>query len=214
MLSNDNFVSNSGRRAKRFRAVARALALLLLLTGGVRLATGAFPLVDPALSTAIYTCDPCRFDTDLARLIESESTRQRVRAAPGGMSRLEAHVAQPGVRLMLFVGEAARAVPFFIMFLGMALALRALAAKGFSIDAVSWLRRAALAALVWTLAESASKSIRSTALSPIADAKPTRHLIVDSDALLIGIIISGAAWVIVWALEEAHAIQRDLEEYV
>jgi hypothetical protein len=108
-----------------------------------------------------------------------------------------------------------RAIPFFVMFGGMAMALRALASRGFSETAVSWLRRSALAAVVWTVAQSVATSMKQTALSSITEGDATLvHIVLDGNSLIIGIMVSGAAWIIVWALEEAQAMQRELDEYV
>ncbi len=200
---------------RRFRALARGLSLLLLLIAGLRLATAALPLVDPALSTVVGPdCQSCFGTPDPAALIEREAARQRVREDPAALAALQAHLAAPRTRLMLFAAEMIRALPFFAMFCAMALALRALAAHGFSATAIAWLRRAALAALVWPVGHSGAVSLRWTALSPIADGEPVNHLVVKVGALVVGILVSGAAWVIVWALEEARAMQQDLEEYV
>jgi putative transcriptional regulator len=63
---------------------------------------------------------------------------------------------------------------------------------------VRWLRRAALAAVVWTVAQSAAMSIKATALSEITHGEALSHVIFDGNSLIIGIMVSGAAWIIVW----------------
>ena len=217
-MSNDNGNNIGGLtqtpRARRFRRLARAMALFLFAAAAVRLATGALPLIDPRLSTAQVTCDPCVLSTDGVRLLEPESVRERVRGVPSEVERLNRHLSQPKVKLLLFLAEMIRALPFFVMFLGMAMALRALAARGFNRDAVRWLRRAALAAIVWTIGQSAAASVRWTALSEITHGQATRHILLDPNSLIMGVMISGAAWVVLWALEEAQAMQEDLEEYI
>lgn len=172
------------------------------------------PLVDPVLTTATFSCDPCTLETSALRLVDSETARTTIQNAPGGEAKLRAHVAQPGVKLMLFIAGVVRAIPLSLILVTLALSLVNLAATGFSGASIRWLRRSALAAIVWTLALPLSMSIRWTALSSITHGREMRHIVLDTDEFLIGVLVSAGAWVLVWALEEANALQRDLEEYV
>lgn len=190
------------------------LAALFLVIGVVRLAASALPLVDPLLTTAQYECNPCLVRTDPILLIESDSARQRAWRTPGTEERILERIARFDVKLMLFLAQAARGIPFFAMFLALAIAMRSFQRRGFNAAAVRWIRRGALAAVVWTLAQPVAMSLRWTALSPITHGRELRHIVFDGDALILGILIAGAAWVVAWALEEALVIQRDLEEYV
>jgi hypothetical protein len=97
------------------------------------------------------------------------------------------------------------------MFLSLALAFNSLARAGFNSVAVRWIRRAALSALLWTLAQPLAMSIRWTAMSPITHGRELGHIVFDGEALIVGTLIAGAAWVAVWAFEEALVMQRDLE---
>ena len=207
-------MDHQAARLRRFRAIAMVLALLLLAVGSMRLVLGSLSLIDPALTTATYSCDPCVLETDVVRLLEPESTRVRVRETPGGADALRTLVSQPRVKLMLFISEWTRAVPFFLIVLSMAMGVRSLARTGFSEVSVRWLRRATTAGVAWTLLQPVSMSLRWTALSPVSHGKPIRHIVFDTDALVLGVILSAAAWIITWSLEEARAMRIDLEEYV
>jgi hypothetical protein len=215
-LQNDNDAEETPRpsRARRFRLVCYTLAATFLAIGGMRLATSALPLIDPLLVTAQFQCDPCEIRTDPVLLLEPEAARRKAWRTPGSEERIVERIRRTDIRLMLFAGQAVRAVPFFVLFLGLAMALRSLARSGFSLAGVRWIRRAALGAIGWTLAQPVSTSIRRTAFSPITHGQELNHIVVGSEQLIVGILIAGAAWVVVWALEEALAMQRDLEEYV
>jgi hypothetical protein len=217
LLSNDNIEGEGPyrlARAKRFRWACYALAALFLAIGTARLATSALPLIDPLLTTARYACDPCVVRTDPVRLIEPEAARERAWRTPGTEERILDRIGAPDVKLMLFVAQTVRAIPFFLMFLALAMALRGFARTGFNPASVRWIRRAALAAVAWTLAQPVSMSIRWTAFSPITHGRELRHVVLGGEDLVLGILIAGAAWVVAWALEEALVMQRDLEEYV
>jgi hypothetical protein len=201
-------------KLRRFRATVAIVSTLFLLTGIVELGKSTLPLLDPLLTTARYSCDPCRMSTNAMLWLDSDEMRQQVRADPEGPARLAAHLQTPSVKTMLFLSEAVRAVPFFLLFVAIAMGLRSLAAGGFSQVAIRWLRRSALAAVAWTLAQPIGMSIRWTALSPITHGRPLRHIVANSDTLLVGLLISGAAWAVAWALKEAYTMRRDLEEYV
>jgi hypothetical protein len=182
--------------------------------GAARLGSSLLPLIDPLLSTARLDCDPCRLRTDPVLLLDQTEARQKAWQTPGRERQIIEQISKPKVRLMLFVAQVVRALPFFVMFLALAMALRSFAQAGFNPAAVRWIRRAALGAIVWTLAEPVAMSIRWTALSPITHGRDSVHLVLGGNELILGTLIAGAAWVVGWALEEALGMQRDLEEYV
>lgn len=215
-MPNDNDLEEPVRpsRARRFRLLCYALAAAFLTIGFIRLAASALPLIDPLLTTAQYECDPCGIRTDPVQLLEPEAARQKAWRTPGSAERIVERIRLPEVKLMLFAAQAVRAVPFFVLFLGLALALRSFARTGFGSTGVRWIRRAALGAVAWTLAQPVSMSIRWTAFSPVTHGRELRHIVIGSEELIVGILIAGAAWVVLWALEEALALQRDLEGYV
>jgi hypothetical protein len=115
---------------------------------------------------------------------------------------------------MLFAAAAIRAAPFFIMFAAVAAALRSLAASGFSPAAVRWLGRSAAGALAWTLAAPVAESIRWTAFAPVTGSAEVVHVVFSAGELLLGVLMAGAVWISMRALEGALALQRDLEDYV
>lgn len=200
-------------RTKRFSTICHALAAMFLLIGITRLATAALPLIDPRLSTVSYECEPCALRTDPVLLLES-SQRAKAWQTPGSAERIVERIRLPKVKLMLFVDHAVRAIPFFFLFLGLAMALRSFARMGFNHGGVLWLKRSALAAMVWALAQPVATSIRHAAFSPITLGREMRQVVLSGDSLIFGLLIGGAAWVTLWALDQALTMQRDLEGYV
>jgi hypothetical protein len=198
----------------RFRLTCRLLAALFLLIGALQIPAAFVPLADPLLSGARFSCDPCRLDKDPVFLLEPEGKRREAWRTPGMANRIAAQAGQRRTRWMLFAAAAVRAVPFFIMFAALAAALRSLAASGFRPAAVRWLRRSAAGALAWTLAAPVAESIRWTAFAPVTGSAEVVHVVFSAGELLLGVLIAGAVWISMRALEGALALQRDLEDYV
>jgi hypothetical protein len=202
-------------RAQRFRAVCNALAALFLIVAVGRLATAALPLVDPILSTASFTCGPpCRIETDPVLLLEPQAARKAAWQTPGAAKSIAAHARLPKTRAMLFASELVSTLPFFVLFLGLALAMRSFGRSGFNLGALRWLRRSAVASVVLALVQPVAESIHWTAFSRVTHGSEVTQLVFSSGELIAGILLSGAVWVCVWVLDQALALKTDLEEYV
>ncbi len=194
--------------------VCRILAALFLVSAVVRLAVSFVPLANPLLSLPQAGCEECSFRRDPVTLLEPQLARKLAWQTPGSEQRIVEQLGKAEVRLMLFAANLARAIPFFLLFIALAMALRSFAAGGFNSGAVRWLRRSALASIGWAVAQPVSESIRQTAFSPVTHGQELTHLVLDLNSVLWPVLLSLAVWVCVWALEEAVAIQQDLEEYV
>jgi len=199
------------------KAICLALTLLYLGVAFGRLATGFLPLVDPALSTAEISCasQGCRVDTRPARLLpmgESEAAA----LTQGARARLDAKLREPGIRRILFLAEMLRAVPSFLLFVGLAMAARHFAREWtLGAGALAWLRRAAVAALAAVLAEPLADTIRATALSPIITGGAGElFLVFDVPAFLSGLLLAGAAWLSVWAFYHVRQVETELAQIV
>lgn len=201
-------------RTNRFRRICHVLAGLLLAAAFVRLALSIVPLFDPLLSWPVTGCESCTFQRDPVTLLETDEAKKLAWQTTGTEQRILEHLAQPGVRTLLFAAEAVRAVPLFALFLMLALALRALAARGLSQDAVLWLRWAALASVAWVVAHPIAQSIRLTTFSPITHGRDLTYLVLNVNEMLWPMLLSTAVWVGAWALQEATTLQQDLEEFV
>lgn len=201
-------------RTSRFRTACRLTAALFIAVAAARLLLSALPLIDPLLATAQLACDPCGVRTDPVLLLEIGSEQRRAWQTPGTGERIVELIRTPSVRLMLFLAEVVRSLPIVILFLSLAVALRRLASGGFSLGAIRWLRRAALAAIVWTLSLPVSQSLRSTALSPVTSGMQTLNLHIRVGDLILPALLAIAVWICVWALEEAVTIRKDLDDYI
>jgi hypothetical protein len=96
------------------------------------------------------------------------------------------------------------------LFFSLAWASRALArGKGFA-EILVWLRRAAAAALLVVLAQPLADTIQATMLSPIATGRQQIHLAFNGGPFLWGVLLAGAAWTCVWALEQARLTEIEL----
>lgn len=203
-------------RSKRLRLVCGILSLLCLAFGAGRLAVGLAPLVDPALTTAHVYCQPtrCWTETDPVRLLPHE-LREPVLKAPDGRARLLAFVRRPEQRMSLAAAEAVRALPSALMFLFLGLAFRSLrSGGGFGRTAIVRLRRAAAAALAAVLAQPIADSIEMTALAPFTLGRSTIFIAFDGSTFFWGMLLAGAVWVAVWALEQARLTEDELAEIV
>lgn len=201
-------------RTSRFRGACRLLAALFIIIACARLLTSLAPLFDPLLSTAYLECDPCGVHTDPVLLLEPESERRDAWRTVGAEQRILELIEQPRVRLMLLAAQLVRAVPFFMLFLSLAWALRSLASGGFNLGAIRWLRRATLAAVLWTVLLPVSQSIRWTAFSPVTSGSDAIVVAVNVAELIWPALLAAAVWICVRALEEALIMRKDLEDYI
>jgi hypothetical protein len=200
-------------RPGRVKAVCAAMMILYLAVAAGRLAASALPLIDPMLTTAKVHCSftGCRVETDPFRLIPGRDSASRAKWASRG-AQLEAHVRGPGVRAWMFAAEAIRGLPLVFLFLSLALASRALARTGSFGETIGWLRRAAAAALAGVAAQPIADSISATALSPVLLGRDQvhLHLVFNGGPFLWGVLLAGAVWMSVWALEQARLNEIEL----
>lgn len=201
-------------RSIRFRRICRLIAGLLVAAALIRLALSFVPLFDPLLAWPVTGCESCTFQRDPVTLLATDEAKRGAWQTPGTERRILEHLEQPEVRILLFAAEAVRAVPLFILFLTLGLALRAFAAGGFSLAAVRWLRWSALTSIAWVLAQPVAQSIRWTTFSEITHGRDFTHLVLNLNDLLWPMLLSFAVWIAAWALEEATTLQQDLEEFV
>jgi hypothetical protein len=200
-------------RATRFRLICNALALVMLLVGVRQLVNPAMTLSDPLYSTAQLNCPPCMYQFDPVRLLDSP-LQKGAWQTPGMEQRIVQRLQAPHVRWLIFAAEAVRAVPLFFLFLGLAVGIRSFAKAGFTRRSMLWLRVSAAAALLWSLAGPVSRSLRASAFDVLFTGVESFRLPIGFHDLIQGLLISGAALVAIWAIEEAMAIRRSLDDYV
>lgn len=187
---------------------------LFLLAAAYMLGVVAFAALTPG---AAPMCDGqgCRWNARPTALLDRD-VRLAVEATPATRVRFDAHVARPDVRLALAAARALDALPFGVLLLCVGVALRRLGTAGSDAlaQALPWLRRASLTAIVWTILGSFYDSAAETILSPGTPEGGTVMLSFYADDLVVGALLSMAAYVAIWAVEAGLATQRDLENFV
>jgi hypothetical protein len=145
-----------------------------------------------------------------------EETRMGIEISPSARARFEAYVARVDVRIGLAAIEAINLLPFMALLGSIGIALRRLGGSGADTleQALRWLRRASLAAVVWTLSDFVYESVLETWLSP---GTPSGFEVVTTVMLAPiagGLLLAFAAYAAVWAVEAGLSAQRDLERFV
>jgi hypothetical protein len=185
----------------------------MFLVGLRQLVDPALILIDPRLGSAQLNCSPCEYQTDPVRLIDP-LLQKRAWQTPGIEQRILDRLQLPHVPWLLFAAEAVRSIPLFFLFVGLALGIRSFAKTGFTSSSVRWFRLAAVASLVWALAGPVSRGFRASAFDAAVTGVEKFRFAVDLYDLLQGVMISGAALVALWAVEEAMTMRSNLEDYV
>ncbi|MEG3091452.1 hypothetical protein U1703_08220 [Sphingomonas sp. PB1R3] len=123
---------------------------------------------------------------------------------------------RPSVRTGMIGVTALDEGPFALMLFSIGLALRRLGGKRREplAEALPWLRRASLAAMIWAIGRPLSDSLTVSLLSP--GTPEGRQWAITVDMLDIGtaLMLTVAAYATVWALEAGLEAQRDLERFV
>jgi hypothetical protein len=187
------------------------MMMLYVAVAAGRFVGASLPLIDPALVTAHFQCDTrgCRIETSPHRLFTG-SDRDVAALPRERRARLEEWLRQPQVKLWLFVGEVIRALPSIALFLSLAVASRELSRSiGFT-QTLRWLRRAAAAAVAVAFAEPIADTVRASTMSPIETGTQQVHLAFNGGPFLWGVLLAGAVWMSVWALEQARLTEIEL----
>jgi hypothetical protein len=132
----------------------------------------------------------------------------------GVEARISARVQERRVHGLLFASSLALALPRFLLFLSLAIAVRRFARRGFASNAAKWLRLSAWSALGWGLMGPVSRSFQALALDAVYTGTDRFRFPIDIFHVVTGVVIAGVVLATIWALEEAVEIQRDLAEYV
>ena len=204
------------QRFRKLSLICGTLAALYLAVAAGRLAAGALPLISPPLSVAKIKCVPvrCWVQVDSVDLVEGTRREDHLRS-PAGRVQLDSLLAEPEVRGMLSIGAFLSAVPSSLLFLFLALAFRRFArGEGFDGRAAASLRHAATAAVVAVLVQPFADSIKATALSPAMTGRQQLFITFNGGPFFWGLLLAGAVWVAVWALEQGRLAQAELAEIV
>ena len=192
-------------------AICKLMMILYVAVAAGRLVGASLPLIDPALTTANIVCGAggCGVVTSPHRLFTGSDSQARA-LPPERKASFERWLLQPRVKAGLFLAEVLRALPSIFLFLSLAMASRALSrTRGFA-ETLRWLRRAAAAAVAVVLAQPIADSIRASTVSPFETGARHIHLTFNGGPFLWGVLLAGAVWMSVWALEQARRTEIEL----
>jgi hypothetical protein len=197
-----------------FRRLCHLLAGGLLLLAGLRLGLAFVPLFDPLFEVPVIGCNGCNLREDPVLLLEPETARRAAWRDPSAASQIVALVEQPRVRAGLALAQLIRALPFAVLLGALALAIRSLAGRGIAPATLRWLKRSALAGLVYALAQPIAQSVRWTIFSPVTLGEARTHIVLEVGTIFWPLLLAGAAWVSALAMQQALALRTELEDFV
>ncbi len=198
----------------RKAVVCRIAGNLFVLSAAVMLLVIAFAGLTPGASPYCGTRG-CLWNPKPTALLERD-VRMAVEETPATKRVFDAYISRPIVRLGLAAADAVDSVPFGILLLCIGVALRRLGAQdGDALaQALPWLRRASLAAIVWTVVSPLYESTVETLLSPGTPSGPTVQISIYLADIAGGLLLAIAAYAAIWALEAGLRTQRDLEDFI
>ncbi len=190
------------------RIAAAVFVMLAAITALHALSVAVFP--GPGLDC---TQPHCAWQSDASRLLE-EDRRPEVVASSTARVAFDAYVDRPVVRVWMFVGATVKGLPFAVLLLILAGALRRLAAAdGYPLErALPWLRRASQVAILAAVADPIGNSIVETTLS--IGTPGGLHVPIDLTAASLNLMFALVARITAWALEAGVRAQHDLAEIV
>lgn len=199
------------RKAKLCRLAGTAFLLSAMAMPFVIVAAGVTPGASPYCGGG----DGCVWHAQPSLLL-SEETRIEIAASPAAQRRFDAYAARGDVRIGLALSDAVDTVPFALLVLSVGMALRRLggAARDALPQALRWLRRAAVAAIAWSLLQPVYDSLVETILSPGTPDGPTIMPSIYLGGIASPLLLAFAAYAAVWALEASLRAQRDLDGFV
>lgn len=208
-MDNSYFLPSRKARLCRLGGLGFLLgaAVMPVVIASAGLTPGAWPICGGGYG--------CAWNGSVTRLLPEE-TRMGIEVSPPARARFEAYVARTDVRVGLAAIEAIDLLPFMAFLGSIGIALRRLGGSGAnSLErALPWLRRASLAAIIWTIIGPVYESVLETWLSP---GTPSGFQIVTTITLAPiagGLLLAFAAYAAIWAVEAGLKAQRDLDRFV
>lgn len=198
----------------RKAVVCRMAGTLFVLSAAVMLFVIAFAGLTPGAYPSCGT-GGCVWNPKPTALLDRD-VRMAVEESPATKRAFDAHISRPIVRLELAAADAIDSIPFGVLLLCIDVALRRLGAQDADAlaQALPWLRRASLAAIVWTVASPLYESTVETILSPGTPSGATVQISIYLADIASGLLLATAAYAAIWALEAGLRTQRDLEDFV
>ncbi len=211
----DSYFTSSSWLPPRKARLCRVAGALFLLAAAIMPGVIAFAGLTPGASPVCGGGYGCMWNMRPTTLLPEE-TRMGIELSPAARRTFEAYAMRPDVRLGLAAVDAITSLPFAVLLLSVGLALRRLGGRGADTlaQALPWLRRASMAAMVWTLLGPVYESVLETLLSPgTPDGLSfiTTFYLAD---IAGGLLLAFAAYAAIWAVEAGLKAQRDLDDFV
>ncbi|WP_260596732.1 hypothetical protein [Sphingomonas endolithica] len=206
----DSYSLPSGKA--RVCRIAGIVFLLVATMWGV--ATVAQSIV-PGWSISCGNQQGCRQGADLIGLLPV-AEQASVSGDPAAHARFAAYVGQPSVRLGL-AGLSLFDEGFLVfLFVAVGLTLRRLGGRGGPVlaRALPWLRRGALSAVLWAVAQPLTDSLQAMLLFPGTPSGASWYIALDLTVAGPALLLAIAAYATAWALEAGMRAERDLADFV
>lgn len=198
-------------KARVCRHVAIAFFAVAALWGLV----AAVQAVMPGWS---LTCDeaPGCAQTSNPSVLLPEAEQKRLMGNPEAQARFAAYVARSWVRTGLAALTLMEEGLLVFLFVAVGLTLRRLGARRDQAlaSALPWLRRGAMAGLLWAAAQPLTDSVRTMLLYPGTPTGASWFIGIDLTVAGPALLLAIAAYATAWALEAGMRAERDLADFV
>lgn len=193
--------------------VTRYAAFLFMLIACLSAAGTIADMMQPGLSVrcGLAGCADLTSLFDLA----PEDARPALAASPSAQESFTRYVRMPIVRAGLAAVQLVNDLPFAALMIAVGFALRLAAHAGDHLaNALPWLRRASIAALMMAVATPVASSLRAMILLSGTPSGPMWYFEIDIVQFVFDIMLALAAFAVAWALDAGSRAKRDLAEFV
>lgn len=195
--------------------VCRSVGVAFLLIAALWGLAAASQVVLPGWSFVCSDEHGCRQTSNLASLLP-EKEQDMVLSDPDAQTRFAAYVARPPVHIGLAALTLVDEGFLVFLFVAVGLTLHRLGERGENVlgRALPWLKRAALAAFFWAVAQPLTDSLRTMLLYPGTPSGASWFIGIDLTVAGPALLLAIAAYAIAWALEAGVRAERDLANFV
>jgi hypothetical protein len=198
------------RKARICRIVGRVFLIAALLWAMALIAQAALP-------GWTISCEAERgcVQASGTTVLLPERARSSMRRKHVALKEVAAYASQPMIRLGLALLVVIREGPMVFLLLAIGAALLRLGRVGRQVlaGALPWLRRGALAGLIWAITQPFADAGRAILLFP---AMPAAGRYIPLDLTIAGpaLLLAVAAYAVAWALDAGVQAERDLATFV
>jgi hypothetical protein len=208
-------VSNSYSLPSKNARVCRIAGIVFLLVAAMWGVGTMIQSIVPGWSLSCGNERGCRQGADLIGLLP-DAEQAAVSGHPAADARFAAYVTRPSVRAGL-AGLTLFDEGFLVfLFVAVGLTLRRLGGRGGHVlaRALPWLRRGALSAVLWAVAQPLTDSLRAMLLFPGTPSGASWYIALNLTIAGPALLLAIAAYATAWALEAGMRAERDLADFV